>query len=232
MMPSFESLNLPHCKSLCLRDCSPAIRAYMSGLEKTWSAEGETLKLGSRSTVTRIDLEGVSYVAKIYKRMPFHRRLRYAFTQSRAFQSWNTGHKMSGVGIPVARPLTIVEERPFGIPARAALLMENAPGQDLLDLVQRNVLGKDQLAIIAEKLTAIFSIMREKQITHGDFKATNILIDSSLSPTFIDIDAAQIHSCASSYKQAAEKDQKRFMANWQTHPEAQEAFRDVFGKSL
>ncbi|SHI85524.1 tRNA A-37 threonylcarbamoyl transferase component Bud32 [Rubritalea squalenifaciens DSM 18772] len=203
----------------------------MTSLEKTWIAPGESLKQGSRSTVTRIDLEGISYVAKIYKKMPFHRRLRYALTRSRAFQSWETGHAMLEAGIPIARPLAIVEERPMGIPARAALLMENAVGEDLLSLVQRQALDSDQLKEIAAKLQVVFFTMEKKRITHGDFKATNIILDDTLSPTFIDNDAAILHQSQKSYQPAAEKDRKRFMANWQTHPEAQEAFRDVFGKT-
>lgn len=231
-MSSLIPLDITNCKSYSTADCPSPIRDYLRALPSSWAADGETLKMGSRSTVTRISVRDVIYVVKIYKSMPIHRRLRYALTQSRAFQSWSIGHTMLTSGIPVARPLAITEERAFGIPSRAALIMENAKGDSLLDLIERQMLNSDQLSIIADKLRSVFSRMLEQKITHGDLKATNIIINQSLCPTFIDIDAAMKHSHIKSYRQSAEKDHKRFMANWQKHPETQEIFRNVFGKIL
>ena len=138
---------------------------------------------------------------------------------------------MSEAGIPVAQPLAILEERNFGIPGRSILLMPVAQGNDLLSLIQENQLSSEQLNEVAAKLTSIFKQMKEASLTHGDMKATNILIDDQLNPMLIDIDGAVLHRSRKSFEALRSKDAARFMKNWQTHPEAQEAFRDVFGKS-
>lgn len=189
------------------------------------------LKNGSRSTVLRTEIDGAPYILKIYKKMAFHRRLRYALTRSRAFQSWDSGQSMAEAGIPVAQPLAILEERNFCIPGRSILLMPVAHGNDLLTLVQENKLSSEQLEKIAVKLTAIFEQMKAASLTHGDMKATNILIDDQLNPMLIDIDGAILHRSAKSLEALRAKDAARFMKNWQIHPEAQEVFRDVFGKT-
>jgi len=230
-MPHFSTLSFSKGKGLCLQDCPQNVRDFLETLPSSWTCEGEMLKNGSRSTVKSTAIEGASYVVKIYKKMPFHRRLRYALTRSRAFQSWESGQAMAEAGIPIARPLAILEERQFGIPARAALLMPVAQGDDLLSLVERNLLSPSQLTEIAEKLTEIFKTMMKSSLTHGDMKATNILIDDSSQPTLIDIDGAVIHRSRKSFDVLRAKDRARFMKNWQTHPAAREAFHDVFGKS-
>jgi len=229
-MPHFSSLSFNQGKGLCLQDCPQNVRNFLEALPPTWACEGEMLKNGSRSTVKSTSIDGTSYVVKIYKKMPFHRRLRYALTRSRAFQSWESGQAMAEEGIPVARPLAILEERHLGVPARAALLMPVAQGDDLLSLVERKLLSPSQLTEIAEKLTEVFDTMMGASLTHGDMKATNILIGDSLQPTLIDIDGAIIHRSLKKFEASRAKDQARFMKNWQTHPAAQEAFRDVFGK--
>ena len=229
-MLHYSTLTFDQGKSLCLQDCPQNVRSFLEALPSSWSCAGEMLKNGSRSTVKLTAIDGTNYVMKIYKKMPFHRRLRYAFTQSRAFQSWESGQAMAEAGIPVARPLAIIEERQFGIPARAALLMPVAQGDDLLSLIERSQLNQNQFAKIAENLTGVLQTMMGASLTHGDMKATNILIDDSLNPTLIDIDGAIIHRSSKSFETSRAKDQARFMKNWQTHPAAQEAFRDVFGK--
>ena len=200
----------------------------MQQLPLSWKTEGVMLKNGSRSTVKLVILDQQSYVVKIYKKMPLHRRLRYALTRSRAFQSWDCGQFMCEENLPVARPLAIIEERTFGIPARAALFMESASGDDLLNIVTTNTLSESDLKTIASRLRSIFDLMCDLKITHGDMKATNILIDDNLDIKLIDIDAAQQHRSSSSFLKARKKDQLRFLANWKNHPLALRIFSSVY----
>jgi tRNA A-37 threonylcarbamoyl transferase component Bud32 len=200
----------------------------MQQLPQSWETEGSMLKNGSRSTVKLITIDSTPYVIKIYKKMPFHRRLRYALTRSRAFQSWVEGVRMTEHQLPVASPLAIIEERQFGIPGRAALIMESAKGENLLSLVTENQLSSEGFQTVARNLTRTFDKMRDLSITHGDMKATNIIIDDELNIRLIDIDAAQQHKSSNSFDKARNKDKERFIANWKNHPDALQAFSAVY----
>ena len=204
------------------------VNDFLKSFSDSWEVEGSILKKGSRSTVKSIQVGSHELVIKIYKKMPLHRRFRYALTRSRARQSWESAQVMLAAGIPVAQPLALLEEHQLGIPSRAALLMETASGEDLLGLVERNELTPDQIATIAQSLQSIFCTMRVAKITHGDLKATNIIIDRDLQPVFIDIDAAQQHRSTASYRKLQVKDECRFLANWQSTPEVAKAFAQVF----
>lgn len=217
----------PQGKFLCLPTAPDSVRGFIQDLPLSWQTEGRMLKKGSRSTVKLVTLEQQTYVVKIYKKMPLHRRLRYALTKSRAFQSWDCGQLMCAANLPAARPLAIIEERTFGIPGKAALLMEAASGDDLLSIVNNNTRSDHELKTIASKLENTFDRMRDLKITHGDMKATNILIDENLDLKLIDIDAAKQHCSPSGFHKAREKDRLRFLANWTNNPMA----LDIFGSA-
>lgn len=186
----------------------------------SWDLPGTSLKKGSRSTVNRIEIGRNSYVFKQYKSLKLHRRLRYALTRSRARQSWENGQTLSDLGIPVVRPLAFFEETFLKIPQRALLIM---PFQEGTSLDKYPHLDK-----IAPSLKEIFKTMAEHRVTHGDLKATNILIDKNGNPQFIDIDASLVHRQEKSYQKARQKDEARFLKNWQDNPEAAAIFSDIF----
>lgn len=185
-----------------------------------WDSKGELLKPGSRSTVTKVKVEDTLYVFKQYKSLRLHRRIRYALTRSRARQSWENGQTMADLGLPVVRPLAFFEESFLGIPGRSLLIMPFQKGTPLDEF--------SALDEIVPRLKETFQKMAENEVTHGDLKATNIIVDDQGQPHFIDIDASRIHRSADSYLKARAKDEARFLRNWRDSPEAGEIFRDIF----
>ncbi len=200
---------------------SPALLALLQRPQELWHPEGAILKPGSRSTVTRLDLGDESFVIKQYKALRFHRRLRYALTRSRARQSWENGQVMARLGIPVARPLALLEETSLGIPGRSIVLMPFQAGTPL---------SEKHFPTIADKLHHIFALMRTHHITHGDLKASNILIDQIGDPHFIDLDASLLHSSPASFEKARAKDEARFAKNWDSNPALAQAMAGVFDR--
>jgi len=185
-----------------------------------WDLKGKVLKAGSRSLVTQVDVGAHSYVFKQYSPLAFRRRLRYALTRSRARQSWENGQMLADLGLPVIRPLAFFEELKLGIPQRSLLIMPFQPGTPIDEY--------PQLTQIQPILRKVFMKMAQHQITHGDLKATNIIIDEKAQPHFIDIDASQAHSKKSSYRKARKKDEELFLKNWHDHPENRQIFEGVF----
>lgn len=176
----------------------------------SFSTPGQILKPGSRSTVTRLDLESGSYVFKTYKKAALHRRIRYALTRSRARQSWEMGLRLTELGFPVVSPLALFEEKSLGIPSRALLIM---PFQGGLPITETTALEP-----AAQGIKAYFTLARKHLISHGDLKGSNILISPSSEIHFIDIDASQIHPSPTSFEKAHLKDQTRFLENFHTRP--------------
>ena len=67
------------------------------------------------------------------------------------------------------------------------------------------------------EIVEIFCKLRHERISHGDLKASNILL-SSRGPVLIDLDAMRQHKTESKYQQAARKDINRFLRNWEDNP--------------
>ena len=67
-------------------------------------------------------------------------------------------------------------------------------------------------------LIEAFKILREHRITHGDLKASNILLRWE-RPVLIDLDAMRQHRTVSSYHNALNNDVCRFLQNWQNSPQ-------------
>lgn len=206
---------------------SPALLALLQRPQELWHPEGTILKPGSRSTVTRLTLGHESFVIKQYKALRFHRRLRYALTRSRARQSWENGQVMARLGIPVARPLAILEETSCAIPGRSIVLM---PFQTGTALSEEHLPDLPDLPAIAAKLHQAFSLMRTHRITHGDLKASNILIDENNDPHFIDLDASLLHRSPASFEKDRAKDEARFAKNWDSNPALAQAMAGVFDR--
>lgn len=194
--------------------------------ETLWKPWGEVLKPGSRSTVTEIKLGGVAYVLKQYKRMVLRRRLRYAVTRTRSEQSWEQGQLMAALGLPVGRPLAILVERRFGIPARSKLLMESVRGTAILKVAEEEG-GFARLEAARPHLEKFFERMAECQLIHGDLTGSNVFLDEENRPTFIDLDGSRHIRSASAYWRARPEERRSFMKNWKTMPEVDELFRDV-----
>jgi RIO-like serine/threonine protein kinase len=57
--------------------------------------------------------------------------------------------------------------------------------------------------------------MRQYRLSHGDMKASNLLLTQSGQVELIDLDAMQEHRYEWTFERAFARDQQRFMKNWQ-----------------
>ncbi len=215
---------------LAERTLPDTVLAYLQDPPILWQTAGTVLKAGYRSTVLQIDIDGTPFVLKQYTKLALHRRVRYALTRTRAMQAWQAGQVMATLGLPVARPLAVLTETRLGIPTRSALLMQQLPGTTLLDLVEQGT-AVSQLKQLAHQLSNVFEVLERYRITHGDMKATNIIVSPQGQLSFIDLDATKFHRSSALFWRRRKKDRLRLGRNWETHPIAAEVFRDVFGKS-
>ncbi|RYD46922.1 MAG: hypothetical protein EOP85_06465 [Verrucomicrobiaceae bacterium] len=238
-----------------------ALQAYMDGLGKTTGLSpalddasrqslaqnlatiaarppsGMTIyKYGTRSLVGSYPLEEFGpVVLKYYFPKSLVKRLSYGLLGSRAERSWRAAHAFRFVGIPTPAPLFLKERRTLGglLLDQAFLVTRQAPGIPLSLWVERHPGELDRLRRIADAIGSALSIMARHRITHGDLKASNIIVDSDNADaiSFIDLDAVEILSTPAAWSAARAKDEKRLLANWRDLPKVFEIFRSVLDRT-
>ena len=129
---------------------------------------------------------------------------------SRAWHSWREGHRLRFYGIATPEPLALVEERFGPLRRRAFLVNAFCPGRDLLEILSADA---EPPAEIAAALLALFGTLHALRISHGDFKATNLLWHDG-QVVLIDLDAMTQHRSSRTHAQAWRRDRARFLRNW------------------
>lgn len=185
---------------------------------------GTMLKDGDRSTVVRIEGEGVSHVLKRYNLKGSIHTTAHAFLRSRAMWSWRNGLYAHQAGIPTPRPLAALEMR-FG-PMRGVsfFLCDYVEGITLYDLVRDHNPEPSQIDELARAFSQIWQGLGRHRLTHGDMKATNYIVDQERKIWMLDLDGMRRRTMGLSWKRQREKDRRRFMKNWQDLQEPAAAF--------
>lgn len=174
--------------------------------------EGPLLKDGGSSTVGVVREGGEQLVVKRYNIKGMGHWLKRFWRPSRAWQSWLAAHRLRFLGINTPEPLGMVESRFGPLRRRAWLVTEFCEGQDLL-----KVIGPDGSRLpspeLQQALLAAITALTSARISHGDFKATNLIWDGR-SVWLIDLDAMQSHIGQPSWERAWHRDRARLIRNW------------------
>ncbi len=181
------------------------------------------LKDGNTATVCRMEHLGQSWVVKRYNIKSFWHALQRAFQLSRAWISWRNGYMLRHFGLPTPKPVALLEQRRGWLRSRAWIITEAAEGPHALEHLSREDLPDDQLQRAVGGIRDIFLGMIATRYSHGDLKATNILIAPE-GPVLIDLDAARQHRNVRKFVAAFRKDLARFQRNWPVGSDAEKAF--------
>lgn len=171
-----------------------------------------SLKDGGSSSVTRVQHEGRELVVKRYNIKGLGHWLRRCLRPSRAWHSWLAALRLQFLGIATPAPLAMIESRFGPLRRRAWLVTEYCPGVDLLTLFGPE---GDRLPPEAQRQALLYLLQQlaEARISHGDFKATNLLWHDD-RVWLIDLDAMQAHGTEAGWRQAWNKDLSRLIRNW------------------
>lgn len=197
---------------------SAVVREYAAELETLLDAPDKpflgapTLKDGGSSSVTLVETNERALVIKRYNIKGLLHWITRFWRPSRAWHSWLAGHRLQFLGIATPAPLAMIESRFGPLRRRAWLIADYCPGPDLLQLF-----GADgdtpPTPEHGDALLRIIVQLREARISHGDFKATNLLWRAG-QVWLVDLDSMQAHATDSDYHQAWMKDRARFIRNW------------------
>ena len=160
------------------RDLSPEFVAQMlTDPDALFDAPGTvTLKDSRSSTVAVITVGGRAVVLKRFRVKTLLVRLKNAVRPTAALRSWTLGRNLLDRGLPTARPLLVVERYRTGRPAEGYVAFEKL--DDVADLAEavRDTADRRVLHTWADKLGRLLRAMHDREVSHRDLKAPNVLL--------------------------------------------------------
>lgn len=214
--------------SACVREHdSENMRLFLSNPEAMLNGPvKKTLKNGNSSTVVLIEINGRKYVVKRYNIKSFWHGIKRALQATRAAISWRNGHGLVLAIIPTAKPVALLEKRFGPFRSTSYFISEHVPNITLQNYFSASNSLEENM-FIGEKVMDLIKRLANMHISHGDLKATNILMVGS-DPLIIDLDAMHLHRFIWRWRLAQAHDQQRFLKNWESMPEIKKMFEQLF----
>ncbi|MCB5191583.1 lipopolysaccharide kinase InaA family protein [Methylobacillus arboreus] len=189
--------------------------------------EAERLKSGNTCTVAAVQIDQRKLVIKRYNIKSFWHGLGRAWRPSRAVQAWANAFRLQLKGIATPAVTAVLERRVWGVRREAYLLAEFVEARDAVAFFADATLDATARQQVATAVARLFYQLCCLQLEHGDFKATNLLVQS-LQPVLIDLDSMKQHGCVKCFRRRHVRDLRRFMKNWQSD----EATRHLLSKAF
>jgi tRNA A-37 threonylcarbamoyl transferase component Bud32 len=186
--------------------------------------DARLLKRGNTATVGRVRIDGQDLVVKRYNIKSLWHRLRRSCATTRAACSWRNSHLLLMLGIETARPVALLEKRCGPLRGRAYFVSEYIEGPHALAFFQDET--NTYMIEVGRRIAGIFQKLRAARISHGDMKATNMIIRLG-TPVLTDLDAMRFHRGRRSFASAQRKDMERFLHNWIDMPEVGRLFQQL-----
>jgi len=189
------------------------------------SPQAVLLKKGNSATVIKMRLDNRDYVIKRYNLKNIWHRLRRACRQTRASASWRLANKLNLFGIANAAPVAFIENRVLGMRGVSYCVTEYISDEHAGDYFARHIHDAEKTQKMVKHITDLFKNLARLEMTHGDLKITNILINAEEFPVFIDLDGAMEHASKAGLQKAWQKELARFLENFNHNADLQEKFR-------
>lgn len=207
-------------------------------------ASGHLIKHDVTTTLSKIKLGPTHVVLKRYNRKSVWHAIRRAFKPSRALNCWHAAQELLRLNIATATPMAMIEKR-FGCLRRNAYyLTEYQQGELVSDIFKQSDQITEQQKQTAEKIYLTLKRLAAHNISHGDMKATNLLIGlpsvlqqagyqavecaEQLVLILLDLDAMRQHRCLWRWRRAQQRDIARLLKNWRDQPKVLELFIKLF----
>jgi len=204
---------------------SPALLALLADPDRYLESGAPLLKDGNTSTVGIADVQGVRFLIKRDNVKGLWHRAKRALRGTRAARAWRNAHLMRLRGVPTAAPVALLERRR----GAAYFVSECVEGPDCRTYFASRAVSEEDRRATAGRVAALIGALRAARLSHGDLKATNILL-SAAGPVLIDIDALRAHRSAAAFERAHAKDIARFMRNWESDPQLARLFEEALAR--
>jgi RIO-like serine/threonine protein kinase len=209
---------------------TPEFLAFMKAPDAVFSNPAAVmLKNGRSSTVIRITLDGQPLVIKRYNLKDAWHRVRRMFRVTRAKACWVLAHKLDLFHVETAKPLAYLERRVLGLRGRSYYVTAFVSGVSLGDYCQGKSALDEPVKAVAPRIVHLLNKIKELNLTHGDLKKTNLLIDAQGVPSLIDLDGMKSHATQAGLSLAWRGEVKRFLANFEAQPTIKALFQGLLG---
>jgi tRNA A-37 threonylcarbamoyl transferase component Bud32 len=212
---------------------SENFRAFLNSLDELLDSKAcAIIKRGNTATVGVIKMDdGHALVIKRYNIKGFWHAIRRALRHTRAAVSWENAHLLNFYEINTLAPVALIEKR-FGPLRRTSYFISSyLEGIDCGSYFGGNAALTSEQKEMAGRISALISNLAEVNISHGDMKASNIII-SSKQPMLLDLDALRQHRLKIIHKRAFARDMQRFLRNWEMLSPAYNLFESSLLKPL
>lgn len=177
--------------------------------------QGKKLKDGNSATVVMTEMGGRKVVIKRYNIKSYWHFLKRCWRPSRAANAWRQGNLLQLLGIATPQVLGFVEKRLGPFRKQAYLFTAYIDhASELASVYEHQAPRESEL----RQIKRIFQLMRDYQLSHGDLKASNLMLTDNGQLELIDLDAMQEHRYEWTFRRALNRDQKRFLRNWENKP--------------
>ena len=186
---------------------------------------GQILKRGNSTTVSIVTTGNKQWLVKRYNTKNWLYLLRRAFRRSKALISWKNTNLLKFYGIPTPEPVAIIEKRFGSFRKTTYFITEVVRGENYWNYIHHTQLSDDERLLLAHSVCNLLCSLKPLMISHGDLKASNIMIENNKA-CLIDLDAMHQHSNQKSFQNAYKKDKERFLKNWENEPEILSFFQE------
>jgi len=181
-------------------------------------AAGEVVKAGNSATVVRVALGASSCIVKRYNLKNAGQALRRNLRGMPRFRrAWAFGQGLHLLEVATARPLALLERRAGPWRGVAYLVMEDVGRHDLAGEIAATGLTDERL----DQVVALFTDLGRAGLTHGDTKATNLLVDGA-ALRLVDLDAMALDD------RGRAADLARFLENFEAGSAPRRRFAEAF----
>ena len=176
---------------------------------------GEPIKRGNTTAVTRVHVGGRDLIVKRYNIKNTLHALSRAWRPSRAWHSWRESHRLCFLGIDTPKPRALIEERFGPLRRRAWLVTDYCAGAELSAFFAPYIDAAAPPPAEGAALLRFIEALHARRISHGDFKASNLLWDEARGCIIVvDLDSMTQHTHPATHARAWRRDRARLLANW------------------
>lgn len=183
------------------------------------------MKNGNTCSIIKTDLADYSLVVKRYNIKNILHGLKRSLRKTRAAVSWKNAHRLQWLDINTPKPIALIEKRWGFIRRQAYYISQYIEGATLNDFILKCD-EPEKIKQIADLITTAFARLYQGGLSHGDLKASNLLI-SQQQVYLLDLDSMRKHKCTHSLKRVWRRDINRFLRNFTEQPAVKEIFLEV-----
>ena len=202
---------------------TPAMEQLLQDPDASYSHESQLLKKGNTCTVWSARVDDNALAVKRYNVKGVLHGAKLSLSRGRAFASWENAHRLRIYGIATPAPVALIRIQRGRFRPVAYYISELVNGVYALYWFQDDSVDWAEKELMAKKIIELFDQLDAQRLTHGDMKATNILIVGG-EPLLIDLDSMRQHANDGDFSRQRRRDRERFLRNWQDEPRLFELF--------